>query len=181
MTKRHNEDAKDADVRLVAVGPEDLTSLYAWINDRDTVIFNSPYSPVHLKNHLEWFDSIRSREDIVLFGIRSGGRLVGTCQLHSIHPVHRTADLQIRIGSTDDRRKGFGFSAIKQLLQFGFFDRNLNRIALHVFADNTAARQLYAKAGFKEEGRLRQAAFVDGGFKDLIILSLLQSEFREGK
>jgi RimJ/RimL family protein N-acetyltransferase len=116
---------------------------------------------------------------MVLFAIRVGGHLVGTCQLHGIQPIHRTAELQIRIGRASDRGKGYGTKAVSQLVRFGFLDRNLNRIALHVFADNTAAVRLYTKIGFKEEGRLRQAVFIDGHFKDVLIFSLLRSEFAD--
>ena len=177
-TAARNRRAGAAAVRLTAVMPKDLRRLYEWINDRDTVIFNSPYAPVHFKNHVEWFDQVRQRKDLVLFAIRADGRLVGTCQLQGIHPVHRCAELQIRIGLKQDRGKGYGTSAVSQLLRFGFLDRNLNRIGLHVFADNAAALRLYQKSGFKEEGRLRSAAFVDGEFKDLVLLSLLRSEYR---
>jgi RimJ/RimL family protein N-acetyltransferase len=64
------------------------------------------------------------------------------------------------------------------LLRFGFADRNLNRIALHVIAGNAPAVRLYQAVGFREEGRLRQAAFVDGEFKDVLLYSLLRSEFK---
>jgi len=163
-------------VSLDSVKPGDLPSLFAWINDRDTVIFNSPYAPVHWDNHVEWFDSVRKREDLVLFAIRAEGRLVGTCQLHGIHALHRSAELQIRIGASADRGRGWGTAAVAQLLRFGFLDRNLNRICLHVFSDNVPAMRLYARAGFREEGRLKQAAFVDGAFKDVVLFSVLRQE-----
>ena len=177
MTTRKNRKLETADVRLTAVGPQDVQRLYEWINDRDSVIFNNTYMPVHFKNHVEWFDEVRRRQDLVLFAIRTNERLVGTCQLHGIHPVHRCAELQIRIGSQQDRGKGYGTSAVSQLLRFGFLDRNLNRIGLHVFADNSPALRLYVKSGFKEEGRLREAAFIDGKCKDVVLLSLLRSEY----
>ncbi|HZP94412.1 MAG TPA: GNAT family protein [Burkholderiales bacterium] len=167
-------------MRLDAVRTEDLELLYEWINDRETVVFNSPYSPVHFRNHLDWFEQVRRRDDLVLFAIRADGRLVGTCQLHDIHVLHRSAELQIRIGSRIDRGKRYGTAAVSQLVRFGFRDRNLNRIGLHVLADNAAAIRLYVRAGFREEGRLREAAFIDGAFKDLILFSVLRSEF-EGR
>jgi RimJ/RimL family protein N-acetyltransferase len=165
-------------VKLIPVVPEDVALLYEWINDRDLVLLSSPYTPVHFANHVEWFDHVRRRRDVVLFAIRVDERLVGTCQLHSIHPIHRSAELQIRIGLKQDRGRGYGRSAVSQLLRFGFADRNLNRIALHVIAGNAPAVRLYQAVGFREEGRLRQAAFVDGEFKDVLLYSLLRSEFK---
>ncbi len=167
--------------RKVYLGPlldPDVHKLFAWINDRETVLLNAPFALVHFKTHTEWFDAVRQRADTAIFAIRAidGDRLVGSCQLHSIHPVHRSAELQIRIGDAKDRGKGYGREALKSLLHHGFADRNLNRIQLHVFSDNLAAIRLYTRAGFQEEGRLRQAAFIDGTFKDVVVMSLVRSE-----
>jgi RimJ/RimL family protein N-acetyltransferase len=116
----------------------------------------------------------------VLFAIRSipDDRLVGTCQLHSLHTIYRSAELQIRIGERDNQGKGYGSEAVYLLLRHGFEDRNLHRIGLHVFDDNLAAIRIYTKAGFKEEGRLREAAFINGRLKDILLFGLLRSEFR---
>lgn len=64
------------------------------------------------------------------------------------------------------------------LLAIGFGDLNLRRIFLRVLADNTAAIRLYQSLGFIEEGRLREAVFVDGRYQDLLMMGLLQSEYR---
>ena len=167
-------------VRLCAVQEADLPLLFEWINDRDTALLNSAYAPVHFANHVDWFNAARRRSDVVLFAIRAlaDDRLVGTCQLHSIHPVYCSAELQIRIGSPGDRGKGYGSDAVYQLLRHGFDDRNLHRIGLHVFSDNQPAIRLYTKAGFKDEGRLREAAFIDGRFKDVLLFGLLRKDFQ---
>jgi RimJ/RimL family protein N-acetyltransferase len=70
-----------------------------------------------------------------------------------------------------------GTAAIRQLVEFGFRDLNLNRIALHVFATNTRAIHVYEKIGFSREGLLRQAAYVDGGFLDVVLMALLRADY----
>jgi len=166
-------------VYLSALRDGDIHKLFSWINDRDTVMWNAPFAPTHFRNHVEWFEAVRQRTDLAIFAIRAvdEDRLVGTCQLHSFHPVHRSAELQIRIGEGRDRGKGYGRSALALLLRHGFLDKNLSRIQLSVFSDNFAAIQLYSRAGFQEEGRLRQAAYIDGQFKDVLVMGLLRSEF----
>lgn len=157
----------------------DVQTLFAWINDRETVLRNASFAPVHFADQVAWFNAVRREKNMVIFGIRTAEdrRLVGSCQLHSIHPVHRSAELQIRIGEIGDRRKGFGRGALRLLLRHGFRDQNLHRIQLHAFADNIPAIRLYAGAGFREEGRLRQAAFIDGQYKDILVMGLLRAEF----
>src|SRR2546425_12801009 len=105
---------KSKRVALTHVTLADLPVLLEWINDREQVLFNAPYKPVSEKQHREWFDSIGERDDVVLFAMRllEGDALIGTCQLHSINPLHRTAELQIRLGNPEDRGHGYGTEAV---------------------------------------------------------------------
>lgn len=167
----------------VVLGPlaeDDSDVLWSWINTRELILYNAPYRPVHQSAHRAWFADVCQRQDLVLFAIRerNSGRLIGVCQLHTIHPVHHSAELQIRIGDAAWRGKGCGREALGMLLAIGFGDLNLRRIFLRVLADNTAAIRLYQSLGFIEEGRLREAVFVDGRYQDLLMMGLLQSEYR---
>lgn len=167
------------DIKLAPLTTADAPTLFEWINDRQQVLFNAPYKPVSEPEHLRWLNDITNRSDTAIFGIRTvaSDALVGSCQLHSINKVHRVAELQIRLGDTAARGKGYGKSAVRLLLRFGFADLNLNRIFVHVFADNAAAIRLYESVGFKNEGTLRSAAFIDGKFVDVRVMGILKDEF----
>lgn len=156
----------------------DAPALFKWINDRDLVLFNSAYRPVHETSHREWLAGLSGRRDLVVFGIRRlrGGRLIGVCQLTGINAVGRSAELQIRIGEASSRGKGLGLEAVRQLVAFGFGDLNLHRISLQVFATNTRAIKTYQAAGFRHEATLRDAAFIDGRFVDVCIMAMLEDE-----
>jgi len=165
-------------IALTPFEPKDSPLLFRWINEREQVLLNSLYRPVHQGAHDSWFEDIQRRANVAIFAIRlaTDGRLIGTCQLHDIHPVHRTAELQIRIGDVTQRGAGKGTEAVRLLLDFAFSDLNLNRIYLHVFEENSAALRSYEKAGFVREGVLRQAAYVDGQYRNLVLMSLLRGE-----
>jgi RimJ/RimL family protein N-acetyltransferase len=45
-----------------------------------------------------------------------------------------------------------------------------------VVAENVAARRVYAKVGFVEEGRSREAFRRDGKWHDMILMGLLEHE-----
>ena len=153
--------------------------LFEWINDRECVLFNSAYRPIDQTDHRQWFEGVRGRNDMVMFGIRllADGRLIGTCQLHTIHPVHRSAELQIRIGNPTDRGHGYGGEALRLLLDHGFQDLNLHRIDLHVLASNAVAIAAYKKAGFIREGLLRQCVHIGGQYQDLLLMGILRDEY----
>jgi RimJ/RimL family protein N-acetyltransferase len=149
--------------------------LFEWINERDDVLLSAPYKPVHAADHQEWFDAIRRRADVVIFGIRLlDDTLIGSCQLYAIDRRSRSAELQIRIGVPSARGKGYGSEALALLVQHGFDDLNLRRISLRTFATNERARRAYAKAGFVEEGHLREGAYLDGEFVDVVVMARLR-------
>jgi RimJ/RimL family protein N-acetyltransferase len=168
-------------VKLAPLLEEDSVMLFNWVNDREQILYNSPYKPVHPAQHSSWFESIQKRNDLVIFGIRNSesNDLIGTCQLHSINNISRSAELQIRLGGVETRGKGLGTQAVQLLLNFGFKDLNLNRIYLHVFKTNIRAIHVYEKVGFLHEGVLRKAVYLDGQYEDVVVMSLLKEEFLE--
>lgn len=167
-------------VMLSPITIADAPALFEWINDRDLVLFNAPFHPTHEASHLEWVRSLAKRKDLVAFAIRTAPskKLIGVCQLTGINPVSRSADLQIRIGEAAARGRGLGLAAVNALVAFGFNDLNLHRIALHVFATNSRAIKTYQAAGFRHEGTLRDAAFIDGRFVDVRVMAILERDRR---
>jgi RimJ/RimL family protein N-acetyltransferase len=165
-------------VALVPITVGDAPVLFEWINDRELVLFNSSYRPVHEPSHREWVKGLSQRRDVVAFGIRvrASKKLIGVCQLTGINAVSRSADLQIRIGDANSRGRGLGLEAVQLLVAFGFRDLNLHRIALQVFATNTRAIATYERAGFRYEGLLHDAAFIDGRFVDVCLMAIVEGE-----
>jgi RimJ/RimL family protein N-acetyltransferase len=167
-----------ARVRLAPIRRKDGPTLFRWINDRDTVILSAGFKPVHATQHSAWLASLADRKDAVIFAIRlvRGDRLIGYCQLLSIDRVHRSAELQIRIGEKKARGRGYGVEAVRQLVEFAFRDLGLHRVWLQVFATNARALKAYEKAGFTREGRMREGVFVDGRFVDVVAMGILADE-----
>jgi len=166
-------------VELAPLRDSDSPVLFEWINDRALVTLSAAFRPIGRDEHDAWFDDVRRRPDTRIFGIRlrEDDRLVGSCQLHGIHPVHRSAELQIRLGDPDARGRGLGTEAVRQLLAVGFDDLDLHRIALHVLETNAPARGLYERTGFRTEGVLKEAAFIEGEWVNILVMALLRSEY----
>jgi methionyl-tRNA formyltransferase len=155
----------------------DADLLYEWITDRELVIHNSPFFPVTEADHEAWVERMMTkRSDVVIFVIEdlAFGQAIGTCQLVNINWIHRSAELQIRIGSPTLQGRGYGSEAVSLLCGFGFTDLNLHRIYLHVFASNHRAIRVYEKCGFEPEGVLKEAAYVDGSLLDVVLMAQLK-------
>jgi len=170
---------RSAQVYLAPLSITELPQLFDWINEREQVLFNAPYYPVTESKHKQWFENVQQRNDIVIFGIRllENNKLIGTCQLHSIQNIHRSAELQIRLGEVSERSKGYGTEAIDLLLNFAFKDLNLNRVYLHVFSTNIRAIRVYEKCGFIKEGIWRQGAYIDGQYLDVVAMAILKKDW----
>jgi len=170
---------KGKDVYLAPLTAADLQQMFDWINDREQVLFNAAYKPTSEARHQEWFKSVQNRNDMVIFTVRQveTNALVGSCQLRNLNFVHRIGELQIRIGSVEQRGHGYGTQAVNLVLQHAFKDLNLQRVYLHVFATNARAIRVYEKAGFVREGLLRRGAYIDGNYVDVVVMGILKEEY----
>ncbi|MBI4769217.1 MAG: GNAT family N-acetyltransferase, partial [Chloroflexi bacterium] len=106
---------------------------------------------------------------------------IGSCGLHRIQWRERSAELGISIGDRSYWGRGYGTDTVRTLVNHGFGTLNLNRIFLRVFAHNARAIRAYEKAGFQQEGRLREDHYFGGEYVDTLILSVLQSEWRAAR
>jgi RimJ/RimL family protein N-acetyltransferase len=175
---KRREGVEGTRIRLSPIRAKDAPALFRWINDRALVVFNAGFHPVHASQHAAWMRSVAGRPDLVVFAIRRkrGDALIGVCQLHSISAVHRSAELQIRIGEAASRGRGYGVEAVRLLLEFAFRDLNLHRVWLRVFGTNRRALKTYAAAGFAREGLMRDAAFIDGRYVDVVIMGVTRRD-----
>lgn len=163
-------------ITLGPVMPGDFAPMFRWANDVAAARLDLAYRPVDLKTHLQWCESIGSDTTRVIFAIRKANEpaIIGYVQVSAINPVHRSADIGIRIGEERHRGQGYGKEALRLALNFCWDHLNLNRVQLIVFKHNARAIRAYAAAGFRREGRLRKAAFIDGAWTDLLVMAMLR-------
>lgn len=63
------------------------------------------------------------------------------------------------------------------MLRHAFSDLGLNRVELTVLESNSRARSIYEKEGFALEGTLRAAAWKNGRYEDMHVMSILREEW----
>jgi hypothetical protein len=112
-----------------------------------------------------------------LVGSRPGGELEGFAILQPLSDVHEGAKLK-RICVTKPG-SGFGRPFLVAVIDWVFSTTNNERLWLDVFTYNERARDVYRRAGLREDGLLRQAyRLADGSRADRYIMSILRSERR---
>jgi RimJ/RimL family protein N-acetyltransferase len=156
--------------------PEDFGPLFCWINDATAARLDFAYRPVDMMAHQQWWGSLGKDPTKIVFAIRKIVRpiIIGYMQIVGINSTHRSAEIGIRIGSETDRGQGFGTEALRLAVDFCWDHLNLNRVQLVVFKHNHRAISAYKAAGFKKEGLLRKAAFIGGGWVDLVPMATLR-------
>ncbi|MDQ1713899.1 MAG: hypothetical protein QOE45_3349 [Frankiaceae bacterium] len=164
-------------VTLRPIRPDDYERLYAWRMDVATFIATSekPAVPTTFADFTETLDrKTRDPKDAVEWGVDVDGSLVGRAAMYAIDELSRNAAVGLTLGP-EHRGKGYGRDVLTVLVDYAFRHRNLNRVWLQVLATNDAGLRSYAAAGFVEEGRLREQAWVDGEYVDEVRMAVLRS------
>ncbi|MBW3661515.1 MAG: GNAT family N-acetyltransferase [Actinobacteria bacterium] len=167
-------------VRLRAVALEDLDRLVESRNDEQVLVTArlDAAGPVSRTEGEAWVRD-PGPDVLVRFAIvaHDRDRVAGTVTLEGHERVSRVARLGIQL-HPDSRGRGLGTDAVRTVVRYAFDQLNLRRVWLGVQDDQAVALGCYGKAGFVEEGRLRDEVWRDGAWHDLVIMSVLQHEWR---
>ncbi len=162
----------------------DVTNFLKWFNDPEVIQYLAMYLPLTEMSEEKWIEDAASRIQAgtnVYFVIEviegDGSKPVGTTGLHGINLKDHNATFGIAIGEKDYWSSGYGTEATQLILDYGFQQLNLHRIASSAFAFNERSIRLHKKVGFKEEGRQREAIYKNGRFHDHVMFGILRDEW----
>ncbi|MEQ1605841.1 MAG: GNAT family protein [Pyrinomonadaceae bacterium] len=109
--------------------------------------------------------------------IVQNGKIVGSIGFHNFDNANRSAHIGYWI-ARDEEGKGIVTRCCKALIDHLFDEVGLNRVQINCITENTRSRAIPERLGFKLEGVLRQAEYVNGRFGDWAIYSLLRDEWK---
>ncbi len=159
---------------LRAVERDDAVLIHGWFDDPEAMSWWGNPAPVLSLHLLQqqlhiWLEDERTRGHPVGFVIETlEGEAAGLILLSDLQPVDRTAELSIMLDSAN-RRQGLGSDALKTLVATAFDQWGLHRLTARCEAANEPAHAFFQRHGFRLEGRLREARFIDGGWQDVLI------------
>jgi [ribosomal protein S5]-alanine N-acetyltransferase len=170
-------------VYLRRLEQDDLVGDYfQWLNDFEVTKFletgHFPNSHESMESYFAQHSSA-GNEVFLAVCLCDNDRHIGNVKLGSINWIHRRAEFGIVIGAKDCWNKGYGTEATVLLIDYAFRRLNLHKVMLGVVETNHAAIKIYEKIGFKVEGRLREQLYVDGRYRDNILMGALPQEFYE--
>jgi RimJ/RimL family protein N-acetyltransferase len=170
-------------VILRSLETDDLDWFWLWFSDREVVkyslgIWIFPWSKAETATWLK-----RTLEDKETFSLgvveKETEHLIGYAGITSISGTNRSGEYFILLGEKSSWGKGYGTEVTQLIVRYGFASLNLHRIMLTVSSLNTGGIKAYVKAGFQQEGVLRQACYRDGTYHDKIVMAILRPEWKE--
>lgn len=171
-------------IRLRAIEREDIPRFVLWMNDPEVTKYLLMNAPLSKAMEEKWFEKQLEKpvteSQILAIEAQVGDEWVhiGNTGLHYMEPVTHESEFGIVIGNKDFWNKGYGREAARLILKHGFENLNLNRIYLYVVAENVRGIKAYEAAGFIKEGVLRQALYKNGKYNDIVVMSVLHSEWK---
>jgi len=171
-------------VRLRSFELSDLDEVMRHWNNLElrNLVGSADRGPVCRNDEEEWIKSTwkqRQERKAFTFAIETitDGKLIGGTGLFDTDRTSRSAMFGISIYDPEKWGKGYGQESTSLMLDFAFRTLNLNRVELNTFDFNDRAQKCYLKVGFKEVGRRRKARFIDGEYRDDIIMDILKEEW----
>jgi ribosomal-protein-serine acetyltransferase len=172
---------KDTELKLPSV--DDAESFYKLIDS----------SREHLSMWLPWVTSTNGVDDVVPFikGVQeqygSGeglkailiykGSYAGLIGYNNIDSNRKAASIGYWLGKSY-QNKGIMSKALKVFIDYAFSELGLNKIEIAIAEGNFKSRALPKKYGFKEEGIIRDAEWLNDKYVNHVLYGILKSEWK---
>jgi ribosomal-protein-alanine N-acetyltransferase len=134
----------------------------------------------HLKSMVEQgMEAYRVSSFYFLLIDKNSEKVLGECGFHTWNMPHRRAELFYSLRSDADKRQGYMSEAVKTVLNYGFNELGIHRVAALTAPSNEASIALLKHFGFSKEGILREDYVVNGINEDSVCFSLLKWEWEK--
>ncbi|RXH57536.1 putative acetyltransferase [Granulicella sibirica] len=105
------------------------------------------------------------------------GDVGGFAILRGMTSVHKSFEI-VRL-AVKEPNKGLGRVLLKACLAAAFEEYRAHRLWLDLFEGNERARHVYLSAGFTVDGVLRESILLDGEYYSMLLMSILEDEYRQ--
>lgn len=170
-------------VYLRDLRPTDAASIHTMTENEEIRYLTGTknrFTQQSIEQHILLWKNDPSRMDFAIC-LMETDEMIGDIALFHIDESNKNAAFRIAMHDMALTGKGYGPEAIDILMHYVFNHLKLHRLQLEVYSHNERGIRAYKKLGFKKEGVLRDALYYNGEFMDEMIMSILESEFREAK
>ena len=168
-------------IRLIPYRRALLDAYFAWRNQPASVRHN-PLKPMTIEEVGKMFETegtdlsdLKKHENYRWF-IEVDGEAVGHISLKNVNHMMGFAEIGYGVSETH-HRKGIATEAVKILVAQAFEKTALRKLLAYVHDDNLASCRVLEKAGFRQEGLLREHYLINGKPENEAVFGLLRHEW----
>ena len=110
-------------------------------------------------------------------GIRYNSELIGSIGFHNIDWNNKQSSLGYYLAEGFEG-KGIMTRTVQALVNYAFFQFNLNRIEIRCGVKNKKSRAIPERLGFMQEGVIRDGEFLYNHFHDLAVYGMLARDWK---
>lgn len=137
--------------------------------------------PVSKREQQNWYQNSTDRNNLRLMICIPEGGAIGMISLTGIDWINRSAEIGIKFLNSGKRSTQNTADACECILKYSFDELNLHSLYAQVLEDNLLSRKLLLGYGFTQEGVLRERVYKRGAYRNLLVYSLLKSEYRNSR
>ena len=165
-------------VELRTIEEEDLPLLRDTLNAPAVRRHLFPSPPLNLAQEREYFDTVVSDDGEINLLITVDGEPVGPIGLSPADSITGTTEIGLFIAE-EWWGEGYGTEAAELCTAYAFDARRFHRVIARVVAENEASRRVWEKLGYRKEATFREAVFLEGEYRDVVLYAVLKHEWRE--
>jgi UDP-4-amino-4,6-dideoxy-N-acetyl-beta-L-altrosamine N-acetyltransferase len=164
-------------IELVECAEKHRWLLLEWRNSDAVARFMFQADPIPADVHDAWYTRLLERRERQGWLISMDGTPVGAGFISGLRREHRRADFGLYLADSSARGRGVGAAAVYLLSRHAFEHMALHKLSCEALSFNTGAIATYSKAGFEEEGVLREHIRRDGRWVDVHVFAMLEDEW----
>lgn len=146
----HNHTSQFKNVLLKPLTEENIENLRLWRNDSNNSKYLRTIPFITSEMQKSWYEKYLVNDDELCFSINEIeelNKMVGSLSLYEFR--NNQAEFgKILIGDSDAHGRSIGYHSVIAVLKIAFIDLCLEKVVLHVYDENIAAKHIYEKAGF---------------------------------
>lgn len=143
-----------------------------------TVMIPHPYPREAVDQWIHYLQRSFEQQTACEFAIflKGDNRYIGNVGLVTISKKHKSAEVGYFI-DVNEWNKGYATEACIKIIEYGFYEYQLNRIYSRCMVRNIASRKVMEKAQMTWEGRHKQEILKNNVFEDIDYLSILAEDY----
>lgn len=169
----------NSEIKLRALEPEDVDTLYKWENTSSLWVHGStlaPYSRHALRRYItetQLSDIYESKQLRLMIDLSDSGVSIGAVDLYDLDARNKRAGVGIIIDEAF-RSHGYASAALDLLKDYAFNFLGLHQLYAHIAESNIISLQLFQNAGYQEAGIMTDwLQTSNNNYENILIVQLL--------